>query len=403
MKKLRFSIFILSVLLLLTSCIWPQMPIPDNRTEFNPDSNIVMRTVYPVYDSECEKIHITIENCSDEKIEFGSPWYLQRQYGKRWYRVYPDEGVLYFTDILYYLMPGTKRYDSCFMNTYRNSMKKGHYRIVKEINGEWYTAEFEIGDSPITNGTPHGFLPLDQLPADYTPEQAAADGAVVLRQGEIIGGEHMTAFFADWDCYGFSGQLRVMSETEDGWLLTDLIDGEPLITCITRSLRADGVQTVSTRYFGYDHQNNGVLYLSNRRDFTNTDGCVPLFGGYALPQEITDALQSDQHTEDGPLIRAWSPDGKICASVGYQGGLSFSASGWGTVWGGEHAGKTILDLVWQDANTLMVMAEGGEPGLYLYEFFHVEAENWKTIRTISYTYSTHSYVNDEEGNILIPE
>ena len=32
MKKLRFSIFILSVLLLLTSCIWPQMPIPDNRT-----------------------------------------------------------------------------------------------------------------------------------------------------------------------------------------------------------------------------------------------------------------------------------------------------------------------------------------------------------------------------------
>ena len=144
MKKLRFSIFILSVLLLLTSCIWPQMPIPDNRTEFNPDSNIVMRTVYPVYDSECEKIHITIENCSDEKIEFGSPWYLQRQYGKRWYRVYPDEGVLYFTDILYYLMPGTKRYDSCFMNTYRNSMKKGRYRIVKEINGEWYTAEFEI-------------------------------------------------------------------------------------------------------------------------------------------------------------------------------------------------------------------------------------------------------------------
>ena len=403
MKKLRFAIFILSVLFLFTACQTIEGQIPYDSAKLNPQDGIVMRTVYPIYDAECESLSVTIENNTDATIEFGSQWYLERLSGNRWKTVYPD-CELVFTDILYILRPNAKRYDHCYISLYQSKLKEGRYRILKEINGDWYTAEFEIGDSPITNETPHGFLPLDQLPADYTPEQAAADGAVVLRQGEIIGDERMTAFFADWDCYGFSGQLRVMSETENGWLLTDLIrDGTNRITCITRSLRADGAKTISTRYFGYDHQNNGVLYLSNRRDFAGTDGCVPLFGGYALPQQITDALQADQRTEDDPLIRAWSPDGKICATVGYQGGLFINTTGWGTACGGEHAGKTILDLVWQDANRLMVIAEGGEPGSYLYEFIYVNAEDMKSIHTVSYTYSNHSYVNDEEGNILIPE
>ena len=80
-----------------------------------------------------------------------------------------------------------------------------------------------------------------------------------------------------------------------------------------------------------------------------------------------------------------------------------STEGWGTVWGGEHSGMPIVDLRWQDANTLMVAAESDESGIYLYEFFHIDAEDMKSIRTISYTYSSHSYITDEEGRIHIPE
>ena len=83
--------------------------------------------------------------------------------------------------------------------------------------------------------------------------------------------------------------------------------------------------------------------------------------------------------------------------------MSIGTIGWGTVCGGEFSGKPLLDLVWQDANTLLLIADGGEPGLYFYEFMHVDAEDMKSIRTLSYTYSSHAYVRDEEGHILIPE
>ncbi|MBQ7322735.1 MAG: hypothetical protein IJW99_11605 [Clostridia bacterium] len=404
MKKWLSAICIILMLVSLTACDASEKQYIE--AELDPDTGIIMKTAYPVYDKNCEQISFIIENNSEERIEFGSDWWLERLSGKRWKRVNWEIPTA-FTDILYFSEPGVKRYFQCSLKPFQKGLKDGRYRFIKEIEGAWYTAEFEIGDSPITAETPFGFLPLEDLPQNYSPEDAAADGVVVLRDGGIVNGEIMTAFFSDWNSFDFCGQLRVMNETEGGWVVTDLIRGDTRdstrLTCRIVARRDGASDAVSTAYYSFFHVEDGRAYLSNRRNFTTHDGVLPLYGGIALPQEIADRIEDYRGPDNGASLIVYSPDGKIRATIREGGGLSIGTVGWGTVCGGEFSGKTLLDLVWQDDNTLLLIADGGEPGLYFYEFMHVDAEDMKSIRTLSYTYSTHAYVRDEEGRILIPE
>lgn len=422
MRKWLSAICIILMLLPLTACATAEESY--RESELNPDTGISLRALYPIYDEGCEYISYVLENNSEDTIEFGSYFHLERQVGRRWKRVKTSIPVA-FEDILYFAMPGTTRYESCYLNAYRDNMGEGRYRIVREIEGAWYTAEFEIGDSPITALTPHGFVPLEELPEKYSPEQAEADGVVVLREGTIVNADAMSDFFSAWMHHGFRGQLRVMHEANGGWILTDLILGDSRntefrVTLRTDDRRAEALGAVKTSYYGFFHVEDNCLWLSNYRDFETheeTDqlpdqgiapsycyhGSVKLFGGTQLPEQIIARIDDTHNREMPPRMIVWSPDGKIKASVGRDGELWLSTESWGTVWGGKHSGMPIIDLRWQDANTLMVAADSGESGRYLYEFFHIDAEDMKSIRTLSYTYSSHSYITDKEGHILIPE
>ena len=405
MKKWLIAICIILMLIPLIACGNAEESY--RESELNPNTGISLRALYPVYDEGCEYISYVLENNSEETIEFGSYFHIERQVGRRWKRVKASIPVG-FTDILYFAMPGTTRYESCYLKAYRSEMGEGRYRIVREIDGAWYTAEFEIGNSPITALTPHGFLPLEELPEEYSPEQAEADGVVVLREGTIANVETMSDFFSAWTHYGFRGQLRVMHEANGGLVLTDLILGENprngfRITCRIDDRREGAPGAVSTAYFSFFHVEDNRLWLSERRDFDSHDGALPLYGGYTLPPQIAEKITDTRNPATTAQMIAWSPDGRICATIGSEGDLWLSTDGWGTVVGGEFSGKPLLDLVWQDTNTLLLIADGGEPGLYCYEFIHVDAEDMKSIRTLSYTYSTHAYVSDGEGHILIPE
>ena len=419
MKKRFLLLITIWMFLSLTACGNSMQ-----EKDLNPNTGIKLQAVYPVYDESCEYISYKLENGSADSIEFGSYFQIERQVGRRWVAVKADMPIG-FTDILYIAMPGTVRYETCYLGAYRSAIKAGRYRIVREINGDWYTAEFEIGESPITAQTPHGFVPLQDLPDAYTPEQAAADGVVIIRENEIVNAEAMSAFFSEWTHLGFRGQLRVMHETGGGWVLTDLILGDSRDTNFRVTLRTDDRRpevsgAVQTSYYSFFHlEEDNCLWLSNYRDFEThkeTDqlpdqgivlyayhGSVELFGGTQLPEQITSLIDDTYNKEMTPRMIVWSPDGKIKASASQEDELWLSTEGWGTVWGGEHSGMPIVDLRWQDANTLMVAAESDESGIYLYEFFHIDAEDMKSIRTISYTYSSHSYITDEEGRIHIPE
>lgn len=401
MKKLLSAICIILMLVTLTACAG-DTPSPHKEAELDPNPNIVMRTVYPVYDKSCQTVTILIENQGEETLEFGAYWKLERLSGKRWVSLNTAQNTV-FNDILYMIESGGKRYDDCYLQTYLTEVKEGQYRIVKEINGAYYTAEFEIGESPITSESPYGFVPPENIPQGYTAEDAAADGAVVLRNGQTVNGERISAFFNEWHHFQYKGQLRVAVETETGLLLTDLFYEDNRITHRTADRRTDATATdVTTAYYSFFHIHDGAMYLSNHSDFGEYAENVRLFHGAEVPQNITDAIVPYVDIS-GPahLLDVWSPDGETHVFVNENGHTYVSTSGWGTAFGGKFIGKKILEFVWIDNSTFMVMAENDTEGAqYFYEFIRATAVN--DVETISYTVSAYRY-EIQNGEIIIPE
>ena len=66
MKKWLSTIGIILMLFSLTACDAPQKQYIE--AELNPDTGIMMKTVYPVYDKSCDRISFTIENNSQQMI-----------------------------------------------------------------------------------------------------------------------------------------------------------------------------------------------------------------------------------------------------------------------------------------------------------------------------------------------
>lgn len=418
MRKWLSAICIILMLLPLIACDASEKQYIES--ELNPDTGVSMKTVYPVYDKSCEQISFIIENNSEERIEFGSDWQLERLSGKRWKSVNWEIPTA-FTDILYFSEPGAKRYFQCSMKPFQKGLKDGRYRFIKEIEGAWYTAEFEIGDSPITAQTPHGFVALQDLPDEYTPEQAAADGVVILREDGIVNSEAMSAFFTAWTQRGFCGQLRVMSKAEDGWILTDLILGDTRgtdfrITLRTDDRRKESLGAVQTSYYSFFHVEDNRLWLSNYRDFESRDealpqysnqpseqivepfvyhrGSVPLFSSIRLPQQITELIDDTRDRETTPGMIVWSPDGKIRASIGNNGSLALNTAGWGTMWSGTWGDREVLDLTWKYDDTLNVVVDWSSnlfPTARLYESIYIDAEDMKSIRTLSSNTVHHDF------------
>ena len=414
MKKRFLLLITVWMLLSLTSCATGAREQYQEK-DLNPDTGIALEAVYPVYDESCEYISYKLENDSADSIEFGSYYQLERLAGKRWKSVKADVPLV-FNDMLYIAMPGAIRYETCYLNAYRSAIKPGRYRIVREINGDWYTAEFEIGDSPITAQTPHGFVPLQELPDAYTPEQAAADGVVILRDDEIVNSEAMSAFFSEWTHTGFRGQLRVMHDTDSGWILTDLILGDSRdtnfrITLHTDDRRAQALGAVKTSYYSFFHVEDNRLWLSNYRDFTLHDeadqlpeqgispsfyyrGSVELFGSIPLPQQIAELIDDTRDGETMSRMIVWAPDGNIRASIGNEGWLWLNTNGWGTVWSGTWGDREVLDLAWKYDNTLIVIADWSSnlyPNARLYETIYIDAEDMKSIRTLSSNPILHDF------------
>ena len=61
----------------------------------------------------------------------------------------------------------------------------------------------------------------------------------------------------------------------------------------------------------------------------------------------------------------------------------------------------IIEILWQDANTIMVMAELPDDGYY-YEFVHIDTPEELNMERESYTYSQYKY-QIRDGLIIIPE
>jgi len=94
------------------------------------------------YKPEGETFELTVVNDSEEDISYGAPYTLEYYKEDTWYEVEPDNEIGFIL-ILYTLPPGDEASEELNLESYE-PLESGHYRIVRQIDDETLTTEFEV-------------------------------------------------------------------------------------------------------------------------------------------------------------------------------------------------------------------------------------------------------------------
>jgi hypothetical protein len=156
-----------------------------SEKDFDTSGDVVMKTEYDVYGSDAPMVSFTIANNTGADLMYGEEFRIEVSRSGRWYEVPFPENLHWNLGADTLMAYETKAHVFMFsMLNYK--ITDGRYRLVKEIGEKLYAAAFRVGKSPITAETPFGFKPLDGLPKAYSPEEAAANGDIVITQTEIV-------------------------------------------------------------------------------------------------------------------------------------------------------------------------------------------------------------------------
>ncbi len=95
-----------------------------------------------VYDAEGDTFTLTVTNHSNQEISYGVSFTVEKQVDDDWYTVEPEEDMM-FIMIAHILEPDQEQEEQINMEYYE-PLSEGTYRVVRQIEGEIVTAEFEV-------------------------------------------------------------------------------------------------------------------------------------------------------------------------------------------------------------------------------------------------------------------
>jgi len=420
--RVRMWSFLLVLGILLSSCA----ALPPSEYGNIPGGEVRMETQFPVYRKDAEQIQVILYNDSEEVISFGSEWAVEVLQDETWHRLPFRENTVW-TSLLYGIQPGGSSAFSVHVSVLETSLKEGRYRVVKEIGGTPVSAEFEVGESHVGADSPYGYVPLEKLPAGYTAEDAAADGAAVLQpDGTLAGEERLRTFFEEY-FLGMDTQIRLGALTDEGELvLTDILAEKKLgayrISCRRDSTRANGTPITESYYSTIRSTEDGLVLSSALLDGIEDSAPAAVYewnaADWAGRKEVAERLrQAAQSPENSGLLSSlqylrtgvyWSPDGMTQITL-YRIGTEFGVSRLHPE-GGESGSMESLDdsipvtgirrAVWcRGGDTVMLICDTSRGEDLTGYVFYSLPEN----KVVSYTVSQHGYTVTEDGEILIPE
>ncbi len=398
-----YSVFAVmtAVLLLFCACA---VPSPYGDLEQREVDAVILETQYPVYAPDVEKIGVTICNYTGKPIEYGAEWSLERQGAAGWVTLPFRENVGWIS-LAYGLGVGASSSFTVNTGILDKPLTEGRYRIIKEIGGAAYAAEFWIGDAEITAASPHGYAPLDMLPADYTAAQAEADGVIF-----VDGAAAIDRFFAHLGV-GLDAQLR-LGQDDGGLILTDIlaeqVNGSLRIKYTVDATRSGG--ELRETYYSYFVTDGVQIALSNWVDWGEKQTVLPL---PVVTETVIDTLNRQHEAATQWTVnvaRFWSPDGmkmislradsaEFGLSVRYPDGGSMGTT---LLLDEKYGMKAIREAVWHQDNTFVLLVGSMQDHLPGHYNAYV-CYNTADYSVQSYTNSPHDYRIDESGKIWIPE
>lgn len=182
--------------------------------DFDMSGDIVLQTEHEIYGSDAPEVYYTITNNTDEEYVYGVQYAVEVLQENRWYQVPFPPGQAWIA-IGIVLKPNETNTASFKFADLKYEMTDGTYRLIKEISDKRYFTVFQVGDSPITAETPLGYKALEKLPTDYSSEDAALNGDVILALGGVQNAEKLTDFVSK-AALGIPAMVRLVRYTEEG-------------------------------------------------------------------------------------------------------------------------------------------------------------------------------------------
>lgn len=355
---------------------------------------LTMELEHTVYDPSLTSYTYLIENNTEQSVDFGEAYTLQRQTGGGWENLTLRENAGW-NAVGYTLEPGDTMALSCGFSLFEEEPEAGEYRLVKEVGGTTLYAAFSLGESRYTAQTPYGYAPLEELPEEYgVPDidsdtsQEDGDTGVLFTSGATLSEELIPAFLKkvslDVPCqlrtvqaYGESRPMVIDVIYEDGTFLWKMRDaGE-----------------ITQRRFSYIVTDGTDLYLSNGADWDAGERygdkrvfLVPPMAGEDWVSDV-EAMTADRLAENTARYSLWSDDGvwNVCLT---EEPTVFSVSwkkagegAWGKRfdlqdWDGIET--AITGIQWQTGGMLLLTCETADGGASKV-LFDAETETLQTL------------------------
>ena len=380
MKKL---IAILLMFMMLTACgaqnetapVEENIPPAETVQEempSKPGAGLFLEMEHPVYDPSLTRYTYFVRNATEETVEFGEDYALQRREGDAWKDLTFRENAA-FNAIGYALEPGGTMALTCGFDLFKEMPETGTYRLVKTVGGQTLYAEFELGDSPYTAAAPYGFKPLADLPETYGADTAAEDDVVYTSDGVKNGAAVET--FLHKVSLGVPCQLRTVQDYGEGAVM--VID----IICenshfLWRMRQGD---YVAEERFSYIVTDGTDLYLSNGADWETAERYAGKELAWLVPMETAgpelvsavEKMTEDRLAANSARYRVWSADGQwdaFLTEVPTEFAVNFHSSGGGgrgstydlNHWDGLET--AIWGLEWQEDGKLLLVCETVDGG-----------------------------------------
>lgn len=383
----------LALTLLLTACGARQETAPMEETPKLPETaqeakpqkpgaELFLEMEREVYDPSLTSYTYFVRNGTDETVEFGSDYAVQRQVADGWQNLTFRENAG-FTAVGYSLEPGGTMALTCGLSLFQETPEAGRYRLVKTVGEQTLCAEFELGESPYTVAAPYGFAPLEELPEDYGADTASAADVVFTDDGvenETAVEEFLYKVGLNVPC-----QLRVIQDYgENTPMVTDAVyeNGHFLWR-----MRMDG--EVYQQRLSYLVTDGESLYLSNGADWPTAEKYMGKELVCLVPEKTmtwlaptVEQMTAARLEGNSTRYRVWSADGEWDAMLTenpMEFGVGWQKPGAGSRgslydlnrWDGLET--AILGLDWWEDGRLLLICETADGGTSQ-RFFNPETE-----------------------------
>lgn len=129
------------------NAFWDTMPVTDPNTAATEDTaaatNLDLTLNETSLPANAKEIKLFIKNNGTEDIFYGADYSIEKLSGTDW-EVVPAVKDLAFIDIAYSVAPGAKQEFTVDLGQLNPALDAGNYRLVKNINGQTFYAEFEL-------------------------------------------------------------------------------------------------------------------------------------------------------------------------------------------------------------------------------------------------------------------